>query len=189
MLITLLISMQKRRNNNENGNDMTKYEQCELAERWKGLELRLLPIDKIDIYILCMLRENARMSNSEIAKRLNLTEATVRRRIKNLIEKKIITGFSTYIDYRLIESTVKAYIHIKIQNPLLDEVVDKVKNHKRVVALYRVTGEYDLLCVTLFISMNELQEFIDNFLKMEGVIEVKTQIVMNAHKGVPWTGI
>lgn len=179
--------MQKQKNSNEN--DIKEYEQCELAERWKGLELRLLPIDKIDIYILCMLRENARMSNSEIAKRLFLTEATVRRRIKNLIDKKIITGFSTYIDYKLIENSVKAYIHLKVQNPLLDEVVDKVRKHKRVVALYRVTGEYDLLCITLFISMNELQEFLDAYLKIEGIIEVKTQIVMSAHKGVPWTGI
>ncbi len=145
---------------------------CEIFERWKGLDLKLLPIDRTDIRILCELRENARMSNSEIAKKLGVTEATVRRRIKNLIE-----------------NTVKAYIHLKTVTDKLDKVVDHVVNHNRVVAVYRVTGEYDLLVVALFVGMTELQEFIDTFLKIDGVKETDTQIVMSAHKGVPWTGI
>lgn len=162
---------------------------CELYERWKSLDLKMLPIDTTDIRILCELRENARMSNSEIAKKLNVTEATVRRRIKNLIEKGIIMRFSIHIDYRLIENTVKAYVHIKTVTDKLDQVVQHLINHNRVVAVYRVTGEYDILVVALFVGMTELQEFIDSFLKMDGIKETDTQIVMSAHKGVPWTGI
>ena len=162
---------------------------CEIYERWRGLDLKLLPIDKIDIMILCELRENSRVSNSEIAKKLEVTEATIRRRIKNLIEKGIILRFSIHIDYRLIENTVKAYIHVKSISEKLDEVVEHITNHNRVVAVYRVTGEYDLLVVALFVGMAELQEFIDSFLKKEGIKETDTQIVMSAYKGVPWTGI
>jgi Lrp/AsnC family transcriptional regulator for asnA, asnC and gidA len=160
----------------------------DIMERWKGLDLRLLPIDEIDIRIMSKLMENARMSNSEIAKDLKMSEATVRRRIKNLVEKRIVRGFSIFIDYRLIENTVKAYIHIKVQSDMIDKVLRKIGNHKRVVALYRVTGHYDLMLVTLFVGMSELQEFIDSFLKTEGVKEVETQIIMTAYKGVPWTG-
>jgi DNA-binding Lrp family transcriptional regulator len=162
---------------------------CDIYERWKGLDLKLLPIDQTDIKILCELLENARMSNSEIANRLNITEATVRRRIKNLVEKGIIMKFSIHINYKLIENTVKAYIQVKAATDKLDVIVKKILDHNRVVACYRVTGEYDLLVVTLFVGMGELQEFIDTFLKMDGVKETQTQIVMSALKGVPWTGI
>ena len=171
------------------GTDLSTESPCEIYERWKGLDLKMLPIDRTDIRILCELRDNARMSNSEIAKKLNVTEATVRRRIKNLIEKGIILRFSIHIDYRLIENTVKAYIHVKSVTDKLDKVVQHLTNHNRVVAVYRVTGEYDLLVVALFVGMTELQEFIDTFLKMDGIKETDTQIVMSAHKGVPWTGI
>ncbi len=160
----------------------------DIIDRWRGLDLRLLPIDDIDIRIMSKLLENARMSNSDIAKGLKLSEATVRRRIKNLVEKRIIRGFSIFIDYRLIENTVKSYIHIKVQSDMIDKVTKKIGRHKRVVALYRVTGPYDLMCVTLFVGMSELQEFIDSFLKTEGVREIETQIIMTAYKGVPWTG-
>lgn len=162
---------------------------CDIFERWKGLDLKLLPIDTKDIRILCELLDNARMSNSEIAQKLSITEATVRRRIRSLVEKGIIMKFSIHINYKLIENTVKAYIQVKVATEKLDEVASRIVDHNRVIAVYRVTGEYDLLVVTLFVGMTELQEFIDSYLKIEGVRETQTQIVMSALKGVPWTGI
>ncbi len=161
----------------------------ELSRRWDGLNLDLLPIDSLDVSILDILRENSRTSNAEIARMLETSEATIRRRIKSMTDKGIIEGFSTYINYSLIENPVKAYIHIKVRTERMEVVVEKIKSHDMLLALYRVAGEYDLLCVTLFSSMTGLHEFIDYFLGVDGIIETNTQIVMKAHKGVPWTGI
>jgi Lrp/AsnC family transcriptional regulator for asnA, asnC and gidA len=166
-----------------------KNERCDLAKRWEGLDLDLLPMDSMDVSILCILRDNSRISNAEIARMLQTSEATVRRRIKDLIEKGIIAGFSTYINYSLIENPVKAYIHLKCKTEKMNGIIEQISGHEMLVALYRVTGEYNLLCVTLFSSMPGLHEFIDYFLGLEGIIETNTQIVMKAHKGVPWTGI
>lgn len=161
----------------------------ELAMRWEGLDLKLLPIDRIDIQILSMLRINSRAANIEIARELGISEATVRRRIKNLEEKGIIKGYSTYIDYQLIENPVKAYVHLGVTSECRDEVVKKIVAHNRAVAVYRVTGDYEILCVMLFVDMSEMQMFIDSYLKLEGITKVTTQIVMSPYKGVPWTGV
>ena len=161
----------------------------ELAQRWDGLDLKLLPIDQIDIQILSMLRLNSRASNIEIARELKISEATVRRRIKNLEQKGIIKGYSTYIDYQLIENPVKAYVHLGVSSDQRDDVVKKICAHNRAVAVYRVTGDFEILCVMLFVDMSEMQTFIDSYLKMEGIGEIKTQIVMSPYKGVPWTGV
>lgn len=170
-------------------NSLKSNEKCDLARRWEGLDLDLLPIDSLDVSILCILRENSRTTNAEIARMLRTSEATIRRRIKDMTKKGIIEGFSTYINYSLIENPVKAYIHLKVRTEKMDSVIKKIKAHDMLIALYRVTGEYDLLCVSLFTSMNGLHEFIDYFLGIDGIIETNTQIVMKAHKGVPWTGI
>ena len=164
-------------------------DKCELAKRWEGLDLDLLPIDSLDVSILCILRDNSRASNAEVARLLDTSEATIRRRIKGMVDKGIIAGFSTFINYALIENPVKAYIHLKIRTETMESVIEKIKSHEMLLALYRVTGEYDILCVTLFSSMNGLHEFLDYFLGIDGIIETNTQIVMKAHKGVPWTGI
>ena len=47
-------------------------------------------IDKIDSKIICLLQKDGRMANTEIAKRVGITEATVRNRINRLIEDDII---------------------------------------------------------------------------------------------------
>ena len=161
----------------------------ELATRWEGLDLKLLPIDQIDIQILSMLRLNSRAANIEIARDLEISEATVRRRIKNLEEKGIIKGYSTYIDYQLIENPVKAYVHLGVTSENREDVVKKIVAHNRAVAVYRVTGDFEILCVMLFVDMSEMQTIIDSYLKMDGITRVLTQIVMSPYKGVPWTGV
>lgn len=166
-----------------------RNEKSELAKRWEGLDLDLLPIDSLDVKILDLLRDNSRTSNAEIARLLKTSEATIRRRIKSMMDKGIIAGSSTFIDYSLIENPVKAYIHLKVRTEKMESVVEKIRSHNMLLALYRVAGEYDLLCVTLFSSMAGLHEFIDYFLGIDGIIETNTQIVMKAYKGVPWTGI
>ena len=96
-----------------------------LAKRWDGLDLDLLPIDSLDVKILDILKGNSRLSNAEIARMLKTSEATIRRRIKSMVDKGIIVGFSTYINYSLIENPVKAYIHIKVRTEKMDEIVEE----------------------------------------------------------------
>lgn len=161
----------------------------QLAERWKGLDLRLLPIDEVDVRILSKLRDNARLSNVEIARGLGISEATVRRRIQALEGKGIIQGYSCYLNYHLIENPVKAYVHLTVDAGRRESVVAKICAHNRAIAVYRVTGDHDVLCVMFFIDMSELHEFLDRYLQIEGIRDVRTQIVMSPYKGVPWTGL
>jgi DNA-binding Lrp family transcriptional regulator len=160
-----------------------------LAERWRGLDLRLLPIDEVDVRILSRLRENARLSNVEIARELAISEATIRRRIKALEDKGIIQGYSCYLNYQLIENPVKAYVNLSLEPGRREAVVATIIAHPRAVAVYRVTGEHDVLCVMFFVDMSELHEFLDKYLQIDGIRHVETQIVLNPYKGVPWTGV
>ena len=45
------------------------------------------------------------------------------------------------------------------------------------------------LAVMFFIDMSELHDFLDRYLQMDGIRDVRTQIVMSPYKGVPWTGL
>ncbi len=171
------------------GMKTTTTDDIRLAERWRGLDLRLLPIDEVDVRILSRLRENARLSNVEIARELAISEATIRRRIKALEDKGIIQGYSCYLNYQLIENPVKAYVHLSLNPGRREAVVERITAHPRAVAVYRVTGEHDVLCVMFFVDMSELHEFLDNYLQIDGIRHVDTQIVLSPYKGVPWTGV
>jgi len=136
-----------------------------------------------------MLVENSRKTFSEMALALNITEATVRRRVRVLVDKGLIISFTTRINFGAIESTVKAFIHLSVAPDRLSDVISRLFGHPRVAAVHRVTGQRNLLLVALFVSIAELQDFVDNFLRMEGVSDTEVQIVMGSHKDEFWGGL
>lgn len=166
-----------------------KKAELDLAERWKDLDPELLPIDRTDIAILSILVGNSRETYIRIAERLNITEATVRRRIRSLISKGLIVAFTTRINFSAVENTVRAFVHLQVSSDRLNEVLGKLRDHPRVASVHRVTGPHNLLLVALFVSTNELQDFVDNFLRMDGITDTEIQIVMSSHKEELWGGI
>lgn len=86
---------------------------CDTLESWSMINHALLPIDQIDLQILCCLKLETRTTNSEIAELLNMSEATVRRRIKELQDRKIILGFSAMVNVLAIENSIKTFIKVE----------------------------------------------------------------------------
>lgn len=67
-----------------------------------GGAIENIRIDRIDVEILKILANNARMSSTEIARRINSTERIVVYRIKELERKKIILGYTTSLNLELL---------------------------------------------------------------------------------------
>lgn len=162
---------------------------CDIAIRWSKIDPSLLPVDELDKQIICFLRYNARMSNAEIAKHLSTSEATVRRRINQLIKKKIIIGFSALVDLQAVENSIKAYLKIKVDPSRLDEVTDRLEDNISILSLYRRRGENEILAETLFLNMESIQDFEDNLERIDGISGFETMIVSKAYRKNPWIGI
>ncbi len=101
--------------------------------------------DDIDLNILDMISEDARISAVDIANKLDLTTKTVIKRIKKLISSKTITGFKPILN--LSETGhIEFLLLIKCHNvfpKLEDELVNYLKRHPNVVSLVKTLGEWD----------------------------------------------
>lgn len=160
----------------------------DLRQRWKGLDPDLLPVDDTDMGILSLLVENSRETFSDMAAKLKTTEATVRRRVRALMDRGLILGFTTRINFAAIENTVRAFIHLSVAPGRLRDVVNQLRAHQRVLEVNRVTGQRNILLIARFVSIAELQAFVDDFLRIDGVTDTEVQIVMGTHKEAPWGG-
>jgi DNA-binding Lrp family transcriptional regulator len=58
-----------------------------------------MELDKTDVKILKTLLENARLSNRQIAKKVNVSVGTVISKIKKMETGGIINGYSATLDY------------------------------------------------------------------------------------------
>ncbi|UCC92246.1 MAG: Lrp/AsnC family transcriptional regulator [Thermoplasmata archaeon] len=157
----------------------------EMAHGLPGVDLETLPIDELDQRILGVLLENSRVSNTEIANRLDVNESTVRRRIEALVNKEVISGFTVCLNNPAIDEGVRAYIYVKVDTPALDEVVDDLCSNAHALSVYRIVGAYDVVCEMVFDTMNELHRFYDDLFKRSIIRDIMAHIVVNCYKSVP----
>ncbi|KAF5415103.1 MAG: hypothetical protein C5S49_06185 [Candidatus Methanogaster sp.] len=79
---------------------------------------------------------------------------------------------------------------MEIVDSNLQGVSDELlKDHDRIIALYRTNTRFNLLCEVMFRSVIELQEFIDRCSTIEGVVDSDVKLVIGSYKKCLWTGI
>ncbi|UCE73751.1 MAG: Lrp/AsnC family transcriptional regulator [Methanomassiliicoccales archaeon] len=147
------------------------------------------PIDKTDMSLLQLLQKNARMTNIEIAEKLNTSEATVRRRINNLMDRGYIRSFAALLDYKRMGNAVKANVLAKVEKDNLERVANSLKKSKNVHMLCQVIGDYNLFCELIFNNILELQEFTDKLSNNPDVEKMDYYIVTKSFKSCPWSGL
>jgi Lrp/AsnC family transcriptional regulator for asnA, asnC and gidA len=187
--------MTKKNKKNKSKNKKTQKKSVEAPRTEKKVQelfselLYQPPIDNTDMKLLQLLQKNARMTNIELAEKLNMSEATVRRRINNLVDRGFIRGFSALLDYKKMGNAVKANVLAKVDKDKLEEVAYSLKKHKNAHMICQVIGSHNLYCELIFNNMIELQDFTDKLANNEHVNSMDYYIITKSFKPCPWSGI
>lgn len=134
-------------------------------------------IDEIDLKILKILQNDARVTVKAIAKELFISAPTVKTRIDDMTKKGIIKGYYTEIDNSIFENVIKCYIEIEVSPALKDELYKMLNESRQVLECDRVTGEYSLISKVVFKNTVEMDKFI-NMLQHFG--RTRTQIIFSS---------
>ena len=136
-------------------------------------------LDKIDRQILALLQENARMSNLELAESVNLSPTPCARRVKQLEDSGVITGYSVTTDPRKLGYQLSVYIAISMDKHTAERFSNfekKLREFPEVVSCSIVTGRSeDYLIKALVKDMAHYEEFLLHRLnRIEGIAQVHT---------------
>lgn len=98
----------------------------------------------IDLKILEELKQDSRVSFNEISEKVGKTEATVRRRVKKLIDDGIIKRFT--IEYS-IDSKPKTRATVKIEPNFkeIKRILNQLTQIEEITDIWRLSGECGLL--------------------------------------------
>lgn len=133
-------------------------------------------LDEIDRRILEILRENSRVSFITIANELGISEASVRRRVKALVDSGVIRKFTIETS---IETGIQAFVFVSVDpSRLTGEVASEALSLKGVRTVYEVTGEYDAVILLHVDSIQELNNCIDEIRRIESVKKTNTVIIL-----------
>jgi Lrp/AsnC family transcriptional regulator for asnA, asnC and gidA len=127
-------------------------------------------MDIIDQKILELLKENSRMSFNEISENINKTEATVRRRVKKLLEEGIIKRFT--VEYE-IDSRQKVYATIKIEPDFkeIKRILKELSKIDEISNIWRLSGDCGLLLKVDLDSIDKFNPLIED--KISQIVGLK----------------
>jgi Lrp/AsnC family transcriptional regulator for asnA, asnC and gidA len=127
-------------------------------------------IDSFDEKIIKILLNDARKPFVEIANTIGLSESAVRRRIKNLTDNNVIKKFTIEINNRGKTSAI-TLISVASSSDT-STVTSKLLNLEGVDVVYEITGQY------------EINSYIDEVRKIEGVSDTNTVIILKTLKHI-----
>lgn len=135
-----------------------------------------MKIDAINVSILKILQQNARMSNAKIGRQVGISSPAVGERIKKMEDTGIIDKYQTVVSYQETGFQLKAIITMKAFVGKLVPFIKKVKSYKEVINCYRITGNDNIVMEVVFKNQTHMESFIDDLI-LYG--ETKTQIVLS----------
>ncbi|MFM0735203.1 AsnC family transcriptional regulator [Paraburkholderia sp. BL23I1N1] len=154
-----------------------------------------IEIDAIDRRILAILQENGRLSNQEIAERINLSPSPCLRRIRRLEESGVIRGYVALLDAQKLGLDLLAYVNVRLEKrsgPALsprggathaDLFRAAVQTWPEVVACHAMTGDMDYLLRVQVEDMAHFSRFVqEQLLHHPSVIDVKTSFSLEKFK-------
>jgi Lrp/AsnC family transcriptional regulator for asnA, asnC and gidA len=141
-------------------------------------------MDDIDLRISTVLAEDGRIANSEIARRLGVSEGTVRQRLKKLIESDSLQ-IRTLVSAKQFPERYMAVIGLSIEGRQLEKCADLLNEAPEVVQTMIVTGRYDLLVTVLLGSRAGLVDFVTHKLSaISGIRNSETFVCLKNYD--PW---
>lgn len=140
------------------------------------------PLDDIDRKIISYLKVNSKTKLTTLSKRLNIPVSTIHTRIKKLEKEGIIKKYTIEIDYKKIGYEIQAFILIKYDANSIKTQRDLLKELLRLPNVdkgYIITGEWDILLMCRFQTIDDLSRFIlDRLRNIGGVKETYTLVVL-----------
>ncbi len=143
-------------------------------------------LDAVDIQILRLLQDNAKLTVREIAAEVHLSTTPVHERIKHLEQSGIIRQYVALLDYRLVHKEILAicYVTLKEHNRKAGkQFVDAITTFPEILECYNISGDFDFMLKIATASMASYHDFYVNKLsEIAGIGQTKSFFVMDVIK-------
>lgn len=147
----------------------------------QSLNASVCDVDSLDMQIIELLQTDGRLSYSLIARQIDVPEATIRYRVKRLLEEKIIkigaflnTGKLTYENI--------AFIELDVIPAFYDNLLEELINNEQISYMASYTGSLNIMLEYIYKNNDELLTFLKKLRAQEGVLKLDSRIILKIYK-------
>ena len=140
-------------------------------------------LDSKDIQILSLLLNNARLSNKEIAAKIEIAQSSTHDRIKKLTQKGYIKGAHVQIDQKKLGLNIEVMLAIKLNKQHRSIIADFIKKASQlpgVLQIFHMAGNSDFILHLAVKDSDELRSFIlDRLSTLDYIQSTETTMVLH----------
>jgi len=140
----------------------------------------IMTYENLDRKLVNALLGDGRASLRSLGEDLDVSVTTVSNHLKDLEEEGIISGYTPKVDYDALGYDVTAILQLKVEGSALVEVTEDLREHKQMISVYEVTGDYDIIAIGKFTDTDGMNDQIKELLTDPEIKESNTSVVLNA---------
>lgn len=136
--------------------------------------------DDIDRQIIAELQKNGRTSFKDIARKLELSDGTIRLRVGKMIAEGLLK-ITAQVDPLYFENSIVALVGMSLEKRDHRQIMEKIVRMNGVKSVINSTGRYDIVAEVFFHSREELRFFLmEDLNKIGGILSSETFIYLDA---------
>jgi Lrp/AsnC family leucine-responsive transcriptional regulator len=143
-------------------------------------------LDRVDLALLGLLQAQGRISNAELAEKVNLSASACLRRVQRLEESGVIAGYAALVDPARVGLGLQAFVRVQLAKHDAEAIAGftaRVNDWDEVVACHALTGDMDYLLHVIVQDLDHFSRFLlDRLLNNSGVADVNSSFVLRAVK-------
>ena len=142
-------------------------------------------MDAIDVRILELLQQNARISVSEISKNVNLSLSAVSERLKKLEASKVIKSYTIILNPEYLGKELSVIMNISLENP--DHTMDFIEfimAESEILECHYITGEYDYALKITTKNTQTLEHMMNRIKSVPGIKKTQTNVILSTLKNL-----
>lgn len=145
----------------------------------------MLELDEIDERIIAALRQNGRIANRDLARSLNVNEATVRTRLRRLEDARMVRVVAMR-DLAAMGFEYLAPVGVQVKGRSAVAVGEDLAKLERVITVNVAIGAHDLEIQVVAGSLAEMQDLLTNVIaQVKGVARLFPSLALKVLKYNP----
>ncbi|RVT83647.1 Lrp/AsnC ligand binding domain-containing protein [Inhella crocodyli] len=143
-------------------------------------------LDRIDLRILRVLQDDARITHQKLAEAVHLSASSVHERVKRLQRDGFILGYRAQLNPDKLGAALMVFVEVLLDrtvHDVMDTFKAAVQARPEILECHLVAGGFDYLLKTRVADMAAYRHFIGSGIwSLPGVRETRTYVVMEEVK-------
>jgi Lrp/AsnC family leucine-responsive transcriptional regulator len=144
------------------------------------------PLDRTDLALLALLQVEGRITNAELAERINLSPSACLRRVQRLEQSGVIAGYAALVEPAKVGLGLQAFVRVQLARhdaEAISEFSRRVNDWDEVAACHALTGDMDYLLHVIVRDLGHFSRFLlDRLLSGNFVADVNSSFVLREVK-------